>query len=159
MKNSYLLILAVILLLGSRKQDGIKNILSSVSVDDALNLLKLLGVDENLINGVMGILPELLSGGDMSSVIKKALPLILSFANSAKSSGAEHLVQPKTASESAIAAFSTQYQYNKDYFVGDYVTVEQRRFGLIQPRIQLIGMVESFDQNGRSLTPTFKETE
>ena len=60
---------------------------------------------------------------------------------------------------SAIAAFSTQYQYNKDYFVGDYVTVEQRRFGLIQPRIQLIGMVESFDQNGRSLTPTFKETE
>lgn len=89
MKNSYLLILAVILLLGSRKQDGIKNILSSVSVDDALNLLKLLGVDENLINGVMGILPELLSGGDMSSVIKKALPLILSFANSAKS-GAEH---------------------------------------------------------------------
>ena len=76
-----------------------------------------------------------------------------------KSSGAEHLVQPKTASESAIAAFSTQYQYNKDYFVGDYVTVEQRRFGLIQPRIQLIGMVESFDQNGRSLTPTFKETE
>ena len=76
-----------------------------------------------------------------------------------KSSGAEHLVQPKTASESAIAAFSTQYQYNKDYFVGDYVTVEQKRFGLIQPRIQLIGMVESFDQNGRSLTPTFKETE
>ena len=76
-----------------------------------------------------------------------------------KSSGAEHLVQPKTASESAIAAFSTQFQYNKDYFVGDYVTVEQRRFGLIQPRIQLIGMVESFDQNGRSLTPTFKETE
>ena len=76
-----------------------------------------------------------------------------------KSSGAEHLVQPKTVSESAIAAFSTQYQYNKDYFVGDYVTVEQRRFGLIQPRIQLIGMVESFDQNGRSLTPTFKEME
>ena len=94
-----------------------------------------------------------------------------------KSSGAEHLVQPnlhscilrelldttfaqpKTALESAIAAFSTQYQYNKDYFVGDYVTVEQRRFGLIQPRIQLIGMVESFDQNGRSLTPTFKEME
>ena len=90
MKNSYLLILAVILLLGSRKQDGIKNILSSVSVDDALNLLKLLGVDENLINGVMGILPELLGGGDMSSVIKKALPLILSFANSEKSGGAEH---------------------------------------------------------------------
>lgn len=100
MKNSYLLILAAILLLGSKKQDGIKNILSSVSVDDALNLLKLLGVDENLINGVMGILPELLGGGDMSSVIKKALPLILSFANSAKSSGAE----PSAATEYAGTA-------------------------------------------------------
>ena len=43
--------------------------------------------------------------------------------------------------------------------MGDYVTVEQKRFGLIQTKIQLIGMVESFDQNGRSLTPTFKETE
>lgn len=100
MKNSYLLILAAILLLGSKKQDGIKNILSSVSVDDALNLLKLLGVDENLINVVMGILPELLGGGDMSSVIKKALPLILSFANSAKSSGAE----PSAAAEYAGTA-------------------------------------------------------
>ncbi|WP_423219180.1 Gp37-like protein [Ruminococcus callidus] len=57
---------------------------------------------------------------------------------------------------SSIAAFSTQYQYNKDYFVGDYVTVKHVRFGLIQPKIQLVGMIESFDQNGRSLTPTFK---
>ena len=81
--------MALVLLLGSKKQDGIKNILSSVSVDDALNLLKMLGVDENLINGVMGILPDLLGGGDMSSIIKKALPLILSLANSAKSGGAE----------------------------------------------------------------------
>ena len=101
MKNSYLLILAAILLLGSKKQDGIKKILSSVSVDDALNLLKLLGVDENLINGVMGILPELLGGGDMSSVIKKALPLILSFANSAKSSSS---TEPSAATEYAGTA-------------------------------------------------------
>lgn len=73
-----------------------------------------------------------------------------------KNSGAENMVSPQTASESTIAAVSTQYQYNKDYFVGDYVTVEHKRFGLIQPKIQLIGMIESFDQNGRSLTPTFK---
>ena len=73
-----------------------------------------------------------------------------------KESGAENMVSQQTASESTIAAFSTQYQYNKDYFVGDYVTVEHKRFGLIQPKIQLIGMIESFDQNGRSLTPTFK---
>lgn len=73
-----------------------------------------------------------------------------------KESGAENIIAPQTASESTIAAFSTQYQYNKNYFVGDYVTVEHTRFGLKQPKIQLVGMVESFDQNGRSLTPTFR---
>ena len=67
------------------------------------------------------------------------------------------MISPKTASESTIAANNTQYQYQKDYAVGDYVTVQHRRFGMIQPKIQLIGMVEGFDQNGRSLTPTFKE--
>ena len=70
--------------------------------------------------------------------------------------GAENLVPITEISESTIAADNRQYQYNKDYFVGDYVTVEHERFGLIQPRIQLIGMIESYDQNGRTLTPTFK---
>lgn len=71
--------------------------------------------------------------------------------------GSERLVLPKTTSESEIAAHNTQYVYNKDYAVGDYVTVQHRRFGMMQPQIQLIGMIEGFDQNGRSLTPTFKE--
>ena len=69
----------------------------------------------------------------------------------------ERLVLPKTVSESDIAVHNTQYVYNRDYFVGDYVTVQHRRFGMMQPQIQLIGMIEGFDQNGRSLTPTFKE--
>ena len=71
--------------------------------------------------------------------------------------GKESIVLPQSASESTIAPFSTQFEYNRDYFVGDYVTVENKRFGLIQNRIQLVGMIESFDRNGRSLTPTFKE--
>ena len=71
--------------------------------------------------------------------------------------GSEKLLDPKTASESEIAADSTQYIYNRDYFVGDYVTIEHKRFGMIQPKVQLIGMIEAFDQNGRSLTPSFKE--
>ena len=74
-----------------------------------------------------------------------------------KTRGSERLESPKTASESEIAANSTQYVYNRDYYVGDYVTVEHKRFGMIQPCIQLIGMIEAFDQNGRSLTPTFKQ--
>ena len=74
-----------------------------------------------------------------------------------KTRGSEKLVDPKTAAESEIAADSTQYIYNRDYFVGDYVTVEHKRFGMIQPKVQLIGMIEAFDQNGRSLTPTFRK--
>lgn len=74
-----------------------------------------------------------------------------------KERGKENIVLPLTASESQIAVQSTQFQYNVDYFVGDYVTVEHRRFGLRQDKIQIIGMIESFDQNGRNLTPTFKE--
>lgn len=70
--------------------------------------------------------------------------------------GAENLIPITETSESTIAVDGRQYRYNKDYFVGDYVTVQHERFGLIQPKIQLVGMVESFDQNGRGLTPTFK---
>ena len=76
-----------------------------------------------------------------------------------KTRGSEQLVQPKTVSESDIAAHNTQYVYNKDYAVGDYLTVQHKRFGMIQPKIQLIGMIECFDCNGRSLTPTFKKEE
>lgn len=71
--------------------------------------------------------------------------------------GAEHFLYPTETTESTIAVDSKQYQYNKDYFIGDYVTVEHQRFGLIQPKIQLVGMIESYDQNGRSLTPTFRK--
>lgn len=73
-----------------------------------------------------------------------------------KERGKEKIVLPLTASESQIAVQSMQFQYNMDYFVGDYVTIEHQRFGLLQPKIQLIGMIESFDQNGRNLTPTLK---
>ena len=51
-----------------------------------------------------------------------------------KSRGAERLVQPQMASESEIAVQNTQYTYNTDYTVGDYVTVQHKRFGLLQPK-------------------------
>ena len=74
-----------------------------------------------------------------------------------KEKGKQNLVPTKTKSESQIAVQSTQFQYGVDYFVGDFVTVEHRRFGIRQNKIQLVGMIESFDHNGRNLTPTFKE--
>ena len=71
--------------------------------------------------------------------------------------GNQNLIPTKTKSESQIAVQSTQFQYGVDYFVGDFVTVEHQRFGIRQNKIQLVGMIESFDHNGRNLTPTFKE--
>ena len=70
--------------------------------------------------------------------------------------GGEKLSPVKQVSEFTVATDGRQFQYNRDYFLGDYVTVQHDRFGLKQPRVQLIGMIESFDQNGYSLTPTFK---
>lgn len=75
-----------------------------------------------------------------------------------KEKGNQNLVPAKTKSESQIAVQSTQFQYGVDYFVGDFVTVEHQRFGIRQNKIQLVGMIESFDHNGRNLTPTFKDT-
>ena len=74
-----------------------------------------------------------------------------------KEKGKQNLAPTKTKSESQIAVQSTQFQYGVDYFVGDFVTVEHHRFGIRQNKIQLVGMIESFDRNGRNLTPTFKE--
>ena len=74
-----------------------------------------------------------------------------------KEKGNQNLIPTKTKSESQIAVQSTQFQYGVDYFVGDFVTVEHQRFGIKQNKIQLVGMIESFDRNGRNLTPTFKE--
>lgn len=74
-----------------------------------------------------------------------------------KTRGAENLVPATISSETMIATHSMQQVYQKDYFVGDYVTIEHRRFGLIHRKIRLTGMIESFDSNGRNLTPAFQE--
>ena len=74
-----------------------------------------------------------------------------------KEKGKQSLVPVTMKSESQIAVQSTQFQYGVEYFVGDFVTVEHHRFGIRQTKIQLVGMIESFDRNGRNLTPTFKE--
>lgn len=43
---------------------------------------------------------------------------------------------------------SQHFGINRDYFVGDYVTVEHRRFGMIQPKMQLVGMIEALTRTG-----------
>lgn len=78
------------------------------------------------------------------------------YAELLKERGKEKFMPVTEKSESTIAMNDKQYQYNKDYFLGDFVTVKHQRFGLVQPKIQLVGMIESFDRNGYSLTPTFR---
>lgn len=75
------------------------------------------------------------------------------------SRAAEKLTEIKTSSAATIASDGRQYQYGIDYAVGDYVTVENTRFGLVTEKIQLIGMIESFDKDGYSLTPVMQTLE
>jgi len=86
MKSNYLLIIIAIFLLSQKKDDRFKQILSSVSVEDALSLLKYFGIDEQTINSIIELLPDMLSGNpDILSILKKSMPLILSFMQNPKS--------------------------------------------------------------------------
>lgn len=72
---------------------------------------------------------------------------------------AEKLTEIKTETQATIASDGRQYVYGVDYAVGDYVTVQNVRFGLTLDKIQLIGMIESFDKDGYSLTPVMQTLE
>jgi hypothetical protein len=48
---------------------------------------------------------------------------------------------------------TTQYVYGVDYFLGDLVTVINK-YG-IQIDVQVLEVVEVWDENGYSCTPTF----
>lgn len=89
MKNNYLILALLLVLFATKNKqnDSLKKLLASVSMEDALSLLKLLGVNEKLLDSVSSILPEL-SGEhtDIISLLKKMLPLILSLATAQKSS-------------------------------------------------------------------------
>lgn len=89
MKSNFILLLALIFILSRRKDESIKNVLSSISVDDALSVLKYFGIDESVLNAAVEILPDLMSGKtDFSSIVKKILPLIVSFGARSKESQA-----------------------------------------------------------------------
>ena len=47
-----------------------------------------------------------------------------------KEKGAEKLVPVTETTESTTATDGRQYQYNRDYFLGDFVTILHSRFGL-----------------------------
>lgn len=73
--------------------------------------------------------------------------------------GAEKLTDEVTTDEASIAANETQFVYGRDYFVGDYITLQNNYFQLEIEKTQLVGMIESFDNNGHTLYPTLKKRE
>lgn len=76
---NYLLILIIALLLSESKKNDIKELLSSVSIEDGLALLKTLGIDDGIVRTAVSVLPVLLSGKtDKISLVKKLLPLLAS---------------------------------------------------------------------------------
>ncbi len=68
--------------------------------------------------------------------------------------GLEALTSPTYAAEAEIVADGGQYTYGTDYKVGDIVSIRYEQWGL-SLATRLTGMIESFDQSGRTLTPTF----
>lgn len=76
-----------------------------------------------------------------------------------KSRSKEKLTSESISSEAEILPEGKQFVYGQDYYVGDYITLQYNRFGLQTDRIQLIGMIESFDENGSGLTPVMQQKE
>lgn len=46
------------------------------------------------------------------------------------------------------------YKYNRDYFLGDIVTVENKKYG-VSANMQIIEILECEDENGYQIIPTF----
>lgn len=68
--------------------------------------------------------------------------------------GKENVAEP--SEELAASVDINMYVYNKDYFLGDIVTIYNETFGMSTNR-RLIGMDIIDDENGRTLEPTFEE--
>lgn len=65
-------------------------------------------------------------------------------------------IYPTRLYEFTISANDLQFAYRRDYNVGDYVTAEYAKYGISGMKAQVIGMIESYDQNGYNLTPTLQ---
>ncbi len=69
--------------------------------------------------------------------------------------GLESLTTPTYACEAQTNVEHSQFVYGVDYDVGDLVSIRHDGLGFVLSPARLVGMIESFDQNGMTLTPTF----
>lgn len=94
MKMNYLLIFIIALALSKSKRNDIEELLSSVSVEDGLALLKTLGIDDGTIQTAISVIPDLISGkGDKTSLIKKLLPLLARMSSTSTAKNEAQAVQ------------------------------------------------------------------
>lgn len=105
-KMNYLLILIIALLLSESKKNDIKELLSSVSIEDGLALLKTLGIDDGIVRTTLSVLPELLNGKtDKISLVKKLLPLLASISSHSTSKTDERTVRESNEDSFPVQAF------------------------------------------------------
>lgn len=102
MKKDYLLLIAIVFFLSYDKKQDFKKILSSISMEDALSILKAIGVSDESIETAISVLPDLLSGKtDKISVLKKILPIIASFSTAFQSKNSDN----KNTNEDSLSSF------------------------------------------------------
>ena len=74
------LIVIIIYLAFSKKNDFLTDVLSSVTPEEIQSVLNILGIDQTALNSALNVLPDLLSGDvKPAELIKKSLPLLISF--------------------------------------------------------------------------------
>ena len=106
----------IIFMLISKKDNSYNQILSSLSPSDIQMILEVLGVNDNLKDTIINLLPTILDGSfDFKSIISSLLPLIFSSLNSSKNQ--TNCPQPSDFSEIDGLANDQIKECLKNYFV------------------------------------------
>lgn len=113
--NNIAIVLIIFMLL-SKKDNSYNQILSSLSPSDIQMILEFLGVNDNLKDTIINLLPTILDGSfDFKSIIPSLLPLIFSSLNSTKNQ--TNCPQPSDFSEIDGLANDQIKECLKNYFV------------------------------------------
>lgn len=77
--NPLLLVVALLFMFLRNRNGNLSDLLKEVDINDALSLLKTLGVNDGAMNSLSELINQVAAGKtDVMSLIKSALPLILS---------------------------------------------------------------------------------
>ena len=84
---NYLVIILLVFVLVRGKNESLNNLLSSITVEDALPLLQMLGINSDHLQMISNLLPNFLNGElDLPTIIKNLAPLIATLGQKKQSS-------------------------------------------------------------------------